>query len=139
MMATMSCLVSVVVCHRNVEAELAVDAVAPDITEVVPFLVEEEAVDQGFGGFQVGSIARTQLLVDCGERILLRADNVLRDGLRNHRFFAALLDEQAEFLDAGLLDSLDVFFGQDGIFIDEDLARLPVNDVAADGPPLKVL
>ena len=64
--------------HRDVEPELAVHPVASDVAEVVPLLVEEEPVDQGLGGLQIGRIAGAELLVDGGQGVLFGADDVLR-------------------------------------------------------------
>ena len=59
--------------HRDVETELAVDAVAADVAEIVPLLVEEEAVDEGLGRLEIGRIARAELLVDGRRGHLLRS------------------------------------------------------------------
>ncbi len=125
--------------HRDVEAELPVDAVAAHVPEVIPLLVEEKAVDERLGGLQVRRVPRAELLVDGPECILLRADDVLGNRLGDDRFLVPLLHEQAELLDVRFPDPLDVLVGQRGIFRNEDLPRLLVHHVAADDPPLVVL
>ncbi len=92
----MSCFVSVVVVTGMSRPQLAVDPVAADVAEVVPLLVEEEAVDQGLGRLQIRRVAGAELLVDGAERILFGADDVLRDRLGDDRLFVPLLHEQAE-------------------------------------------
>ena len=115
---------------RNGQSEFAVESVSAHIAQVVPFFIEEEAIDERLCGFQIGRIARPKLLVDCGERIFFRTNLILRDGLCDDGFFTACLSQKAKLLDICLLDPLDQFFRQNGIFIDEDFACLPVHDIA---------
>ena len=125
--------------HRDVEAELPVDPIAPDVAEVIPLLIEEEAVDERLRRLQVGRVPRAKLLVDRPQRILLGTDDVLGDRLGDHRFLVPLLDEKAELPDVGFLDPLDVLFGEGRVLGDENLPRLLVDDVAADDASLVLL
>ncbi len=136
MIATMSSFVRVVVVTGMVELQLAVHPVAPDVAEVVPLLVEEEAVDQRLGGLQVGGVAGAELLVDDGQGVLFGLHLVLRNGLRDDRLFVPLLQEEPELPDVRLADPLDVVFVQDRAVREQDLAGLLVHDVAADDAPL---
>ncbi len=79
--------------QRGIDAELPVDLVAADLGQVVALGVEVEVVEQvarSLGGRGLGG---TQLLVDVEQRLLLRGDGVLRQGLADRLELAELLED----------------------------------------------
>ena len=90
----------------RVERELLVELVAADVGDVVTAVVEEQAVQQGLGGFHGGRIARTQAAVDLHQALVAALRGVLVEG-----------GDQALVLAEDLLEAL-VGDGADGRVVD---------------------
>src|SRR5690606_21621963 len=79
--------------ERAVDAELLVQLEAADLREVVALRVEVEVVEQRARGLGRDLLARTDLAVDVAERVLLREDRVLREGVLDRGHAVELLED----------------------------------------------
>ena len=71
--------------HVGIHLELAVDLIATYLTQVVPFVREEQLVDDTTRRIVIWRIGTTELLIDIIYRLHLRAGGVFSEGVVDDR------------------------------------------------------
>ena len=118
--------------HRRRHAQLLVYAVAAYLAEVVALLAEEE-VGYDFAGRRVIRwLGVAQLSVDILDSLLFGVRSIFLKSVEDNRIVdcvGALLVEK-DCLDAALEDSRNIFFGDDGLTVDDNVVALDRHNLA---------
>src|SRR5579859_6281314 len=119
---------------RNLgEVQARVHLDAADGREVVTLDVEEQPLEQGFGGLESRRLARTHDAVDVDQRLFARRVLVGGQRVAQVRTDIDMVDRQTRQLgDAGLLEFFDQGDGQLVAGLAMDLAGLFIDDVERD-------
>ena len=82
------------------QAEFRVHAITSHVSEIVAFLIEEQALEQVFRGLKVGRFSGPQLLVNRIQRLLIRPCDILENRIGDDGALAnSFVFQEADFLD----------------------------------------
>ena len=116
----------------RIEVELAVDAVATYVAQVVALLGEEEVVDDFARTGIVGGVGITQLAIDVEHSFLLGVGRILGQRVEDDAVVAAvgvfLMYENR--LGTAVENICDIVVGEQGLAVHDDLVTLNRNDFA---------
>ncbi len=121
----------------NILVELAVDPEPADLAQAVTVGIEELLMEQLAGLLQLRGVARPQPLVDPQQRAFVVGGRVFLERLQDQRV-AGILQDLDHAQVAGVGQHLRRGLGNRRAAVDQDLAGIGIDDVAAGDPALEL-
>ncbi len=110
----------------DIEVQLLIDPIPPDLTKVITGLGEEELVDDPASGLFVGRLRVPELPIDMLDRLLLGVGGILLERVVDDVEIGSvdILPVEDDRLRSRFHDLLDVLLFEDGLPVDHDLVPL---------------